>query len=222
MIAGGFTDDNMGSYGPIAIYAGGSGEVHFKDVAYKDLMHKSEPVEKLSSHFRMQRISDFYYAWCTAVADINHDGIPDIIAAPFYYLGPNFTERREYKPGHTFNVTSEYTDDMITFAHDFTGDGWPDIVSTYTNGRPLFLWVNPKGESRRWDKYEVLPSVGSEIALFYDVDGDGMPDVVYKDREDGVEFASPDPKQSDRDVEDHQGFRSAGKIQSPRPWCRRY
>jgi hypothetical protein len=184
----------MGTYGPIAIYAGGSGEVHFKDVAYKDLMHKSEPVEKQSSHFRMQRISDFYYAWCTAVADINHDGIPDIIAAPFYYLGPNYTERREYKPGHTFNVTGDYTDDMITFAHDFNGDGWPDIVSTFTNGRPLFLWVNPKGESRRWDKYEVLPSVSSEIALLYDVDGDGMPDVVYKDREDGVEYASPDPK----------------------------
>jgi len=192
MISGGATDDDMAGFGPVALYAGGTGEVHFKDVAFKDLMHKTEPMEKVSSHFRMQRISDFYYSWCAAVADINHDGVLDVVAPPFYYLGPNFTERREFMPGRTFNVSTEYTSDMIVFAHDFTGDGWPDIVSTYTNGRPLYLYVNPKGESRRWDRYEVVPAVGSEIALLRDVDGDGMPDVVYVDRESGVAYASPD------------------------------
>src|SRR5208283_333576 len=193
LIAGGFTDDTMGSFGPIALYAGGSGEVRFKDVAYKDLMRKTEPLERVSSNFRMQRISDFYYSWCAAVADINHDGILDVVAPPFYYLGPNFTERREFLPGRAVNVSTEYTDHMIVFAQDFTGDGWPDIVSTYTNGRPLYLYVNPKGESRRWDRYEVLPAVGSEIALLYDIDGDGKPDFVFKDREDGISYASPDP-----------------------------
>jgi hypothetical protein len=192
MIAGGATDDNMAGYGPVALYAGGSGEVRFRDVAFKDLVRKTEPLERISSHFRMQRISDFYYSWCTAVADINRDGIPDVVASPFYYLGPNFTQRREFMAGRSFNVSTEYTEHMIVFAHDFTGDGWPDVVSTYTNGRPLFLYVNPKGESRRWDKYEVLPAIGSEIALLYDIDGDGMPDVLYVDRERGIEFASPD------------------------------
>jgi hypothetical protein len=192
LIAGGATNDDMAGYGPIALYAGGSGEVRFKDVAFKDLTHKTEPPEILSSHFRMQRISDFYYSWCTAVADINHDGVQDVVAPPFYYLGPNFTERREFLPGRTYNVSTEYTEHMIVFAHDFTGDGWPDIVSTYTNGRGMFLYVNPKGESRRWDKYEVIPSLGSEISLLYDIDGDGMPDVLYGNRDRGIEFASPD------------------------------
>jgi hypothetical protein len=192
LIAGGATGEDMTAYGPVAIYAGGSGEVHFKDVAFKDLMHKTEPLETLSSHFRMQRISDFYYSWCTAVADINHDGIQDIVSPPFYYLGPNFTERREFLPGRTYNVSTEYTEHMIVFAHDFTGDGWPDVVSTFTNGRPMYLYVNPKGESRRWDRYEVIPSLGSEIAILYDMDRDGMPDVLYINRDRGVEFASPD------------------------------
>ena len=35
--------------------------------------------------------------------------------------------------------------------------------------------------------------MGSEIALMHDVDGDGMPDLVYMDRESGIAFASPDP-----------------------------
>ena len=193
MIPGGATDDDMAGFGPVALYAGGAGEVHFKDVALKDLMPKTEPAERVSSHFRMQRISDFYYAWGVNVADINHDGISDIVAPPFYYLGPNFTVRREFMAGRPYNVSTEYTEHMVVYAHDFTGDGWPDIITTFTNTRPLYLYVNPRGESRRWNRYEVLPAVGSEIALLKDVDGDGMPDFIYRDRERGIEFASPDP-----------------------------
>ncbi len=193
LIASTATGDEGAGFGPVALYAGGTGEVEFKDVGFKDLSRKTEPEEKISSHFRMQRISDFYYSWCPAVADINHDGIPDIVAPPFYYLGPNFTERHEFLPAHTYNVTNEYTDHMVVFAHDFTGDGWPDVISTFTNGRPVYLYVNPKGEPRRWDRHVVIPSLASEIALFRDVDGDGMPDLVYSTREDGLQFASPDP-----------------------------
>ena len=32
----------------------------------------------------MQRISDYYYGWCAAVADFNHDGVPDIASGPLY------------------------------------------------------------------------------------------------------------------------------------------
>ena len=71
----------------------------FKDIAYKDLNPKFEPAEEVSPHFSMQRISDFYYGWCAAAADINHDGVLDIISGPFYYLGPDYTERREFTAG---------------------------------------------------------------------------------------------------------------------------
>jgi hypothetical protein len=61
---------------------------------------------------------------------------------------------------------------MVYFAHDFTGDGWTDIL--VVNSRPVFLYVNPKGEARRWDRYNVVPSSTSEINVFKDIDGDGM------------------------------------------------
>lgn len=49
-------------YGPIALYAGGSGEVRFRDLAYKDLGVKVHVPEETSNDFRKQQLSNFYYS----------------------------------------------------------------------------------------------------------------------------------------------------------------
>ena len=105
-----------------------TGEVRFKEVSYKDLNPKTDPKETVSSNFQMQRISDFYYGWCAAAADINHDGVMDVIAGPFYFLGPDYTERGEFTAARTYNPSNQFTQGMVNFAYDFTGDGWPDIL----------------------------------------------------------------------------------------------
>jgi hypothetical protein len=197
---GGVAEDEAGRYGPLALYVGGTGEVKFKDVSYKDLGVKETPREEVSPNFRMQRLSPFYYAWGAAAADFNHDGILDVVAGPYYYLGPDYTKRREIYPAVVRNPGKEYsTDCWMTYAADFTGDGWPDVItSSFSNdGQPggevgVWLYVNPKGESRRWDKYLVVPAVQSEIAVLRDVDGDGKPELVYM-AEGFVRYAKPDP-----------------------------
>ena len=184
--------DEDGRYGPIALYVGGTGEVRFKDIQYKDLAIRYAPAERVSSRFRMQRLNEFYYAWSAAAADFNRDGVLDIVAGPYIYFGPDFTKSREILPAHALSPTRDYANDcMVQFAGDFTGDGWPDVLCSNL-GQPVYLYVNPKGESRRWDKYEVLPAISCEVWDLKDIDGDGKPELVYMTR-DTVNYAKPDP-----------------------------
>ena len=184
------TDDHMMSYGPVVLHAGGSGEVKFRNISIKDLNPKTEPVEQTSSHFRMQRLNDFLYSWGAAVGDINHDGVPDVVAGPFYFLGPNYTERREFTAARSYGP-AEFPEGMTYFTYDFKGDGWSDIIATYS--RPVYLYVNPRGESRRWDRYNIIPNATSEIEVFRDIDGDGRPEILFTGPGATMAYAKADP-----------------------------
>ena len=185
------TSDHMMGYGPIALHVAGAGEVQFRDIGTKDLNRKTEPAAQVSSHFRMQQLNDFFYSWGATAGDINHDGIPDVIAGPFYYLGPNYTERREFTAARSYSASNNFPEGMVYFAYDFTGDGWTDIICV--DSRPIYLYVNPKGESRRWDRYNVVPNATSEIEVFRDIDGDGKPEILFAGPNAVMAYAKPDP-----------------------------
>ena len=176
-ITPGATDDRATGFGTIALYAGGSGDVRFKSVAFKDLNRRVIPPEQTSNRFRVQRLDEFYYAWGAAAADFDRDGVLDIVAGPYYYLGPSYATRREIYITPTFSPSTQFASSMIDFAWDFTGDGWPDVLAG--EGRPMSLYVNPKGEPRRWAKYPVLPQITSELALMKDLDRDGTPEIIF-------------------------------------------
>lgn len=182
-------------YGPVALYVGGTGEVRFKDLAYKDLSLKVRLPDQTSSNFRKQQLSDFYYSWSSGAADFNHDGILDIVSGPYIYYGPDYTKYSEMYRAETVNPSTKFAGDAwMDFPADFTGDGWPDVVTVSYGGANggIFLYVNPKGEERLWEKYKVVSDVQSEIAVMRDVDGDGKPEIVYMGGGQ-VRYAKPDP-----------------------------
>jgi hypothetical protein len=87
---------------------------------------------------------------------------------------------------------------MVQLAHDFTGDGWPDVLNmsgNAGNGTGTLL-VNPKGESRRWDRFVVMQPpdhvVGNEETLLKDVNGDGRMDIVHTGQG-TMRYSTPDP-----------------------------
>jgi 3-keto-disaccharide hydrolase/FG-GAP-like repeat len=193
---GALPDTGSPSYGPIALYVGGTAQVTYKDVAWKNVNRVTLPKEQVSSRFTMQQISTLYYGWSAAASDINHDGIQDIVSGPFYYLGPSYTERRIYRLGRVYNPATEYAPDMVNFTYDYTGDGWPDILAsgwdTTNNTRPIDLYVNPKGADRRWEHTTVLPTPNTESVLMRDLDGDGRPEMIFGTAT-GYGWAKPDP-----------------------------
>ena len=192
---GGLAEAKYGNFGPIALYVG-NGEVEFQRVMYKDVGWKDYPQTFTTKEFKKQQLSDFYYAWGSAHGDVNHDGIEDVIAGPYYYLGPDYRKRREIYVGLPGNPSDEYTHQCwMQFAADFTGDGWVDsLTASFSEiDHGVWLYENPRGESRRWDKYQVVEDTQSEIAQLADIDGDGAPDLVYM-AENTVRWAHPDPK----------------------------
>lgn len=182
-------------YGPVALYVGPKTSVTFRHIGLRDASLKMREPEKVSTRFRKQRLSDFYYSWTEAAADFNRDGKLDIVSGPYIYYGPDYTTSREFYLAQAANPTTEFASDgTLQFAADFTGDGWPDVLSVQYGGGPgAQLYVNPGKEHRRWDKYVVVKTVQSEIAVLRDVDGDGKPELVYAG-EGTVRYAKPDPK----------------------------
>ena len=76
--------------------------------------------------FHKQVLTDKYYCDGITAGDINRDGKPDIIAGPFWYEGPRFTNRHEIYPAKVFPTEPSPTDSMFSYVWDFNGDGWPD------------------------------------------------------------------------------------------------
>ena len=185
--------DERDDYGPIALYAGGAGEVRFKDVSFKDLYFRRRAPEQSSPRFRVQRIDEFYQSWGAAAGDFNNDGVQDVVAGPYYYLGPDYATRGEIDISPAQAPSTSFARTMVDYAYDFTGDGWTDVLAG--ESRPMHLYVNPRGEHRRWAKYPVLPQITSEIAVIRDLDGDNKPEIVFGTGGIGgtLAFGWPDP-----------------------------
>ncbi|MGI9073422.1 MAG: 3-keto-disaccharide hydrolase [Bryobacteraceae bacterium] len=96
------TEDERSRYGQLALRISGraSAGVRFKDIALLDLTSRGAGAapEITGSGFRKQRLSDLFYGEGIAVGDLNRDGIQDVVAGPFYYLGPDYKAAGEIYP----------------------------------------------------------------------------------------------------------------------------
>jgi hypothetical protein len=187
---------NSGALLGAAVNAGAHGHMLLEHIGFKDIIGEHRAVEKTSTHFTKQKISDFYYGWSAVSADIRKNGALDVIAGPFVYAAPDYLDRKRYREGRIYNPALEYAPDMVNFADDFTGDGWADILASNIQGnlRPLNLYVNPQGESRRWTKYLAIENISTELVLMKDIDGDKKSEIIFGGG--GIyAYAKPDPDQ---------------------------
>lgn len=132
-----------------------------------------------SLRFRKQILTDQYFCDGITAGDINRDGKMDIVAGPFWYEGPGFTNKHEFYPAKVFLTEPSPTDSMFSYVHDFNGDSWPDIlVLGRVHLHQAFWYENPQGRTGHWKKHFAFHRVEGESPPFLDVDGDGKPELV--------------------------------------------
>jgi hypothetical protein len=128
--------------------------------------------------FKKLVLSDKFYAEGAYYGDFNKDGKLDVVAGPFWYEGPDFQKKHEYRPAKEYDPKG-YSDDFITFTGDFNGDGWTDIVVFGMPGEEISWFENPAGKEGHWKRRLALKNVGNESPIWGDVNGDGQPDAIY-------------------------------------------
>ncbi len=126
--------------------------------------------------FRRVQLSDKFYAEGASVGDFNRDGKPDVVSGPWWYAGPDFTERKalyatdEYPP-------KGYSKNFNTWAYDFNGDGWDDVLRVTFPGDKAVWHENPQGDGD-WPEHIATAVVDNESPQFADLTGDGQPELI--------------------------------------------
>ena len=135
------------------------------------------PSGRSTSHeprFLKKQLNPEFYSEGINYGDLDRDGKQDIVAGPYYYRGPDFSEKRAFRqPQATpFDVTGD-SDCYSVFPYDFDRDGWLDVLSFRLAGGAEAVWYqNPQGAAGLWKEHVVFSAVDNESATFADIDAD--------------------------------------------------
>ncbi len=174
----------------------------------------STPPPAPSGEWKKQEITNNFWAEGACVADVNKDGKMDVLSGPFWYAGPDFKKRTTiYDMGDKSFVKkgeeaagvkipgwkgflsgeNEYSNNFISYASDFNGDGWADYLVIGFPGKETFWWENPQGKDVPWQRRQVLAVTDNESPMFVDIDGDKVPDLLAMSNG-TLGYAKADPK----------------------------
>lgn len=142
--------------------------------------------------FKKLHLTDKFYSEGAHFGDFNKDGKIDIVSGPFWYEGPEFKTSHEYYPANPFNPKG-YSNNFFAFTHDLNGDGWDDIIVYGFPGQEASWYENPQGKEGHWKRNKVLNKVDNESPTWWDLTGDGKPEIVCS-QGGFFGYASPDWK----------------------------
>ena len=137
----------------------------------------------LFKDFKKTKLTGDFISEGAAVADVNKDGKPDIIAGYYWFEAPSWT-KHEIAPSRVFDPLTEYSNSFLNLGMDVNLDGWEDVVIVDFPGKPGFWFENPKNKPGEWKKHIIADSVGitNESPNFADIDGDGRLEILCGDK----------------------------------------
>ena len=156
------------------------------------------PATDASRTFTRIQLHDQFWSEGANAGDLNRDGVPDLIAGPWWWEGPDFKKRHEYYPATTtfelklgpmttvtvpgFEGTlgkeNKYSNNFFAWAVDFNKDGWNDILIIGFPGQDTSWFENPKGREGHWTRHKIFDQTDNESPTFTDLTGDGRPELV--------------------------------------------
>ncbi len=149
----------------------------------------AEETYRVHSFERLQ-LTDQFYCEGASFADFNHDGKLDIVSGPYWYAGPDFAERHEFRPAEAYDING-YSLNFLTYAYDIDNDGWADVLAIGFPGKETFWYQNPQGDDGHWKQYLAHPVVDNESPTVKDITGDGKLELVFNTGGQ-LGYASPD------------------------------
>ncbi len=176
------------------------------------LVLSAAAADKTLHAFRKIQLTPEFWAEGAHVGDFNRDGQRDVAYGPFWFAGPDFKIRHEYRPAtNCFKVRAPdgaeqtipgyegalgtrnaYSDCFFTWTHDFNGDGWTDILTVGIPGEQAWWFENPRGQPGHWTRHLALEVTDNESPAFTDLTGDGRPELVCNSKG-FFGYAQPDP-----------------------------
>lgn len=138
--------------------------------------------QETSKDFKKTVLTKDFISEGVAVADLNKDGLMDIIAGYYWFEAPDWT-RHEMAPSRTFDPWKEYCESFLNLSMDVNLDGWDDVIIIDYPGKPGFWFQNPRNSPGVWKKHIIADGMGisNESPGFVDMDGDGRLDILCGD-----------------------------------------